>query len=358
VSFQESGITHKRLDDMLIASLRFQMREREELFAKLEALRDECQESIAGPAFAVFYWDTGLEGIDTEACFPVTRPVEVGEIRSSTLEGGEVFSMLHRGSHENIAESYRVIGGRLLEHGLNAENTSREIFLELFPDSPQKNVTEIQVFFVNWEQRLAENLEGVLGADTRAEVLQDLDKISLGSSCEERKTWVNCAMERLDALTDEEQRFDILSRCAHVFSPRRIERLRAIYERNRDVDEVLAAMHEDPDWYEGPTRAGSVIHVTKVPRDAKGYEEAADEAEKRKHYCHCAVVRRNPNEIPPTFCYCGAGWYRQIWEGILGKPVRVEMTESLTRGDETCQFAIHLPSWAGERKGKSLRDQV
>jgi effector-binding domain-containing protein len=344
VSFEESGVTHKRLDDMLIASLRFQMREREELFAKLDELIAECQGYIAGPAFALVYWDTGLEGIDTEACVPVVRPVESGDISSRTLEGEEVFTTLHRGSHENLAESYRGIGDHLLEHGLNAENISREIFLELYPDSPQKNVTEIQVSFVNWEERLAENLEGVLGEDTRAEVLKDLDKISLDSSCDERATWVSCAMERLDVLTDGEQRFDILSRCAHVFSQRRIERLRAIYERNQDVDEVLAAMHEDPAWYEDPTRAGRIIHVTKVPRDPEGFEAAADEAERKKHYCHCAVVRDNPSEIPPTFCFCGAGWYRQIWEGILAEPVRVEILKSLTRGDDTCQFAIHLPS--------------
>ena len=48
--------------------------------------------------------------------------------------------------------------------------------------------------------------------DARAQVVSDLDQIPLGSSCEERKTWVNCAMERLHAHTAEEQRFDILSR--------------------------------------------------------------------------------------------------------------------------------------------------
>ena len=342
MSFEESGITHKRLDDMLIAALRFQMREREELFAKLEELRNECQEYIAGPAFAVFYRDTGLEGIDTEACLPVTNPVEIGDIRSRMLEGGEVFTMLHRGSHENVEESYREIGGLLVEHGLNPENLSREIFLELFPDSPQRNVTEIQVSFVNWEQRLADNLERVLGADDRAEVLRDLDQISLGSSCEERKTWVNYAMERLAALAGEADSFDVLSRCAHIFSPRRIESLRAIYERNLDIDEVLKAMEADPDWYEKPARDGDIIYVTKVPRNRQGYEEATDEAEKRMHYCHCALVRTKPSDVHPAFCYCGAGWYRQIWEGILGKPVQVEILKSLTNGDDTCQFAIHL----------------
>ena len=342
MSFEESGITHKRLDDMLIASLRFQMREREELFARLEELRNECQEYIAGPAFAVFYWDTGLEGRDTEACFPVTNPVEIGDIRSRMLDGGEVFTMLHRGSHDNVEESYREIGARLVEHGLNPENLSREIFLELFPAIPQRNVTEIQVFFVNWEQRLAENLERVLGAGARAEVLKDLDQISLGSSCEDRKTWVNCAMEKLVTLTGEADRFDVISRCAHVFSQRRIERLRAIYERNRDIDAVLEAMEEDPDWYEQPARDGDIIHITKVPWNRQGYQEATNDAERRAHYCHCAVARKNPGDVHPAFCYCGAGWYRQIWEGILGKPVQVEILKSLTNGDDTCQFAIHL----------------
>jgi effector-binding domain-containing protein len=342
VSCEESEITHKRLENMLIAYLRFQMREREELFARLEELRDECQEYTAGPPFAVFYWDTGLEGTDTEACLPVNRPVETGEIKSRMLDGGEVFTKLHRGSHDKIGETYREIGGRLVEHGLNPENLSREIFLEFFPDSPQKNVTEIQVFFVNWEHRLAENLERVLGASVRAEVLQDLDRISLASSCDERKAWVNCAMERLDAQTAEEQRFDILSRCAHIFSASRIERLRAVYERNLNIEEVLQAMEEDPEWYEKPARDGDIIYVTKVPRNREGYEEATDEAERRTHYCHCALVRKNPGDVHPAFCYCGAGWYRQIWEGILGKPVPVEILKSLTRGDDTCQFAVHL----------------
>ncbi len=344
MSFEEWKITHKRLDDMLVASLRFQMKERGELSAKLEELKTACQDSIAGPALAIFYWDTGLEGLDTEVCFPVSRPVEAGEISSRTLQAEEVFSTLHRGAHENLADGYRAIGTHLLECGLNAENKSREIYLELSPDNPEANLTEIQVSFVNWEKRLAENLSRVLTDDASRQILQGIEHLTLESTRQERVEWVEGAVERLDALADGEQRFEILSRCAHVFSPRRIERLRAIYERSQDVDEVLAAMHEDPDWYEGPTRTGRTIYVTKVPRDAQAYEEAIDQAEKRRHYCHCALVRNNPDQMPPTFCCCGAGWYRQIWEGILGEPVQVEILDSLTLGDDTCQFAIHLPS--------------
>jgi effector-binding domain-containing protein len=342
MSFEQAGITHKRLDDMLVASHRFQMREREELFAQLEDVKSECPGYIAGLPFAVFYWDTGLEGIDTEACLPVTGPVETREINCRTLVGEEVFTKLHRGSHESIDESYREIGACLVEHGLNPENRSREVFLEYLPNMPQDNVTEIQVSFVNWEQRLSGNLERVLGASVCADVLQDLDTISPSSSCQERKAWVNCAMGRLHARTTELERFDILSGCAHIFSPKRIERVRGVYERNLDVDEVLKAMAEDPEWYEKPSRDGDTIYVTKVPRNRSGYEKATNMAERKLHYCHCALVRHDPSDVHPDFCYCGSGWYRQIWEGILRKPVQVEILKSLTNGDDVCQFAIHL----------------
>jgi predicted hydrocarbon binding protein len=44
-----------------------------------------------------------------------------------------------------------------------------------------------------------------------------------------------------------------------------------------------------------------------------------------------------------TYCYCGAGWYKQLWEGILGQPVRIEVLKSVLQGDDRCTFAIHLP---------------
>ena len=44
-----------------------------------------------------------------------------------------------------------------------------------------------------------------------------------------------------------------------------------------------------------------------------------------------------------TFCYCSAGWERQQWEGAIGQPVRVDVVKSLLKGDDLCEFAIHLP---------------
>ena len=43
------------------------------------------------------------------------------------------------------------------------------------------------------------------------------------------------------------------------------------------------------------------------------------------------------------YCYCGAGFYKGIWETILGEQVRVEVLESVMMGGDVCKIAIHLP---------------
>jgi predicted hydrocarbon binding protein len=48
-------------------------------------------------------------------------------------------------------------------------------------------------------------------------------------------------------------------------------------------------------------------------------------------------------KVPADYCYCGAGFYKDIWEEILQQPVEVELLSSVLQGDDTCQVAIHLP---------------
>lgn len=72
-----------------------------------------------------------------------------------------------------------------------------------------------------------------------------------------------------------------------------------------------------------------------------------DPVKKRQLCCHCPRVRdalRSEVDISPTYCYCGAGFYKGIWEGILQQPVRVEILETVLQGDEVCKFAMYLPS--------------
>jgi hypothetical protein len=103
------------------------------------------------------------------------------------------------------------------------------------------------VFLHKWEDLFAESVGRVLGEDAQAEIVQGIENLTTRSSLDDRGRWVNAAMERLDERADEMQKFEVLSPCADVFPQERIEKLRAVYEQNQSVDDVLEAMAEDPD---------------------------------------------------------------------------------------------------------------
>ncbi len=167
--------------------------------------------------------------------------------------------------------------------------------------------------------------------------MQGIESITPASSFDDYTAWIQGAIERLDALSDDgEKKCQVVSHCAHVFPQERIDHLRAIYHRRGEIDDVLREMYTDDFWYEKPVRRGNVIYMRKNPFDPEGFEKAATPAERRKAYCHCSFVHPYLDEIPaklsPTFCFCGAGWYRRLWEGILGQPVRFEQVETLLQG--------------------------
>ena len=88
---------------------------------------------------------------------------------------------------------------------------------------------------------------------------------------------------------------------------------------------------------------GDTIYAAKKPRDAKAHAEAQSDLERRQAYCYCPLVRtKMDQDMPLDFCNCGAGWFRQQWEGATGKPVTMEIVQSVLRGDEKCEFAVHL----------------
>jgi predicted hydrocarbon binding protein len=71
-----------------------------------------------------------------------------------------------------------------------------------------------------------------------------------------------------------------------------------------------------------------------------------DLVRKRALYCHCPRIRdalSSSVAISATYCYCGAGFYKGIWEEILQQPVEVELSETVLQGDEVCKFVVYLP---------------
>ncbi|MHA1933833.1 MAG: hypothetical protein ACW97A_01005 [Candidatus Thorarchaeota archaeon] len=347
ISFDEAGIEHKIVEDLLVASIRFHGTHWDpEIHKKLKHLKDELGSSISGPAFVHSHWGTIDENgqIDIEVGFPINQSVEKSGLDNRILPGGEVLSTIHRGSFADLRNSISIIANVIREHHLLLkESFEREILLQY--DSEVKEI-EVQYHLLPWMDSFSNGLGSVLGPEARDYVLQGSEAFDPQSGAISRTKWVSSAIKRLEEVSDDSQRQEILTACGHRFPEERIETPRAVYEKTGDIDMLLAAMHEDA-WYEKPAREDNIVYVTKAPWNRQKYEEATSELEKKYFYCYCGSVREaivNPEiEVSPSYCYCAAGWFKALWENILVQPVRVDVVKSILKGDDNCKFAIHLP---------------
>jgi hypothetical protein len=161
----------------------------------------------------------------------------------------------------------------------------------------------------------------------------------------------------------------VLTGCACQYPKADLQDVRQRYEATGDVDLALGMLQDRFEsfltdtleldgelieevvgrgWGLAGVRVGDTIVATKIPKSGflVEYMNETDPERKRQYYCHCPRIRdllKSGDSLSPTYCYCGAGYYKGIWEEILQQPVEVEVLESVLQGDEVCRIAVHLP---------------
>ncbi|MFX1476737.1 MAG: hypothetical protein ACFFCI_01270 [Promethearchaeota archaeon] len=342
---QDFKINHKEIDKILVGYINF-LGEIKDIPSKIAILYQHCKNFALGPPIAIIDYGVYSEGgKDIDVCIPIKEFIETDKIDNKYLENVEVLSKTHYGSLESINESFQKLAKYFNVHGIPRTEWVRLIFHQYSKNNPENNEIEIQSGIHPWDKKLANNIDRVLGEKARKEIMKGRERLfTIESSNDDRTQWIKLVITRLDKVANDYEKYDILSCCAHNFSQKRINTLRSIYKNTGDIDEVLKEMHKDYAWYEDPLRKENVIYVTKIPYNREGYEEATSLKEKKSNYCHCPLVRNHFDiGIPLIFCNCSAGWYRQLWESILEKPVRIKILKSLIKGDQYCKFAIYLP---------------
>ena len=224
-------------------------------------------------------------------------------------------------------------------------------------------------FEKHWILKFSDCLDRVAGEEIRKRVLQGSEKLTSDSPAEEIIRWTNQAMNRLDALVDEQKRIEIMTGCACRYPESELDGIRDAYAKKKDVDAAHKMLKDkfisflkdilklddqmvgevmSRGWGLAGIRQGNTIIATKIPKSGNliEYMKETDPGKKRALYCHCPRIRdaiRSNIRISPTYCYCGAGFYKAVWEYILQQPVKVELLESVLKGDDVCKVAIHLP---------------
>ena len=222
----------------------------------------------------------------------------------------------------------------------------------------------------HWLSKFSSCIGEIVGADVCKEVMKGSENLSSQSSRDEVIAWSKAVMERLDSLVDQDKRREIMTGCACRYPVSDLQEVRKTYEETGDIDLIHRMLQEkfesflkgtlqleddlveeivERGWGLAGVKQGNRITATKIPKSGylTQYMSETDPGKKRQYYCHCPRIRdvlKSPETISPTYCYCGAGFYKGIWEEILQQPVEVELLESLLKGDDVCKVAIHLPA--------------
>ena len=230
-------------------------------------------------------------------------------------------------------------------------------------------MSEAQDFERAWLAKFSSCLDRIVGEEIRKEVMKGSEELSSHSSRQGIIDWSKGAMERLDSLVNEETSKEIMTGCACQYSKSDLQPIRKKYEVTKDIDLVHQMLQEQFEsflknllelsdelieeivrkgWGLAGVKEGNAIIATKIPKSGYliEYMNETDPEMRRQYYCHCPRIRdvlKTSETISPTYCYCGAGFYKGIWEEILQQPVEVQILETVLKGDESCKIAIYLP---------------
>jgi predicted hydrocarbon binding protein len=221
-----------------------------------------------------------------------------------------------------------------------------------------------------WLTKFSNCLDAHVGEEIRKTVMEGSEELSERSDRLEVIAWSKQAMDRLDSLVDDQNRREIMTGCACQYPKSDLKSIREAYETTGDINMAHRMLQEQFEsflkntlkiddeifkeivsrgWGAAGVKRGDTITATKIPKSGYliEYMKETDPEKKRQLYCHCQRVRdvlKSSETISPTYCYCGAGYYKGIWEEILQKPVKVELLASVIRGDDVCAVTIYLPS--------------
>ncbi|NIS81575.1 MAG: hypothetical protein GTO14_15535 [Anaerolineales bacterium] len=230
-------------------------------------------------------------------------------------------------------------------------------------------MSETQDFERYWHSKFSNCILGMAGAEVARKTMGGSEALSSSSGPEEIIRWTQLAMTRLEELVGEELTRQIMTGCACSYPSADLQDVRKRYEKTRNVKiahQMLQSKFEsflrgtlglEEDLVEevvslGWGLAGEIqndkIIATKIPKSGflEQYVREEDPERRKRYYCHCPRVREAlalSETIPTTYCYCGAGFYKGIWEEILQVPVEVEVLETVLHSGDVCKIAIHLP---------------
>lgn len=135
---------------------------------------------------------------------------------------------------------------------------------------------------------------------------------------------IQSMMNILDREVDEKTRWKIMEACGRsCIGHSTLDKALHLQKKSKSLDDLLEQLNMARIGGGHLQKEGEIIHAS--------YDR-----------CYCGSVSQTREPFSSTYCHCSCGWYRQLFETLLGKPVRVELLSSIIQGDDCCRFLIRI----------------
>jgi predicted hydrocarbon binding protein len=178
-----------------------------------------------------------------------------------------------------------------------------------------------------------ENLAGHVDDATGEALAQACAAYAALTTPQQRARCIKEMIDLLDREIDEPTRRAIMLACGRrCIGASTLAKARKLAQAMPNLDGLLAQLNQ-------AHIGGGHLH-----RDGEVICAAYDR-------CYCGSVNKTKEPFSATYCHCSCGWYEQLFETLLGRPVEVELLGSILQGDERCRFRIHIGEPAGHEAG-------
>jgi len=172
-------------------------------------------------------------------------------------------------------------------------------------------------------------------ATTEASQTQDTNTQSPGHSCKERiefaEGWLKNFMKIIDETVDDQTKCKIMEANGRACA---LDYLKSIGREIKPVpfEEWIATVKKQRS--RSTQVEGKTIYFTYM-KNYQGLDAPED-------FCLCPFVESKPEGLSATYCHCSVGYIKELFGQTFGKPVKVELIESVLRDNKRCKFKIEL----------------
>jgi predicted hydrocarbon binding protein len=138
----------------------------------------------------------------------------------------------------------------------------------------------------------------------------------------ETAEWIGGLMDRLEDEVGERVAKEIMVDCGRQCIARSVlKRAHGLWQEAEDIDDFLDKLNQAHIGGGHLRREGNVVYGS--------YGR-----------CYCGSVSKVKGRLSSIYCSCSCGWYQELFETALERPVEVELLDSIVQGAEACRFAI------------------